>query len=171
MSICGAILAGGQSRRFGSTKADAEIDGKRLIIWVADALEPQVDTLIICGREEPLYTCCKDLPEAGIGPLGGLLSALKFASENGHETVVSTGCDAPDLPKDLVQQLMGHGAAIVENQPVVGLWPTDLAATLETFVADGGRSLYGFAEHIDARRTTLKQPMANINSPEDLKSL
>ncbi len=170
MTICGAILAGGQSRRFGSDKADAKIGGKRLLDLVAGSLGPQVAELVVCGRAEAEYTSLADRPETGIGPLGGLLAALRYAAKNGHDAVLSTGCDAPDLPGDLGEQLCGNTAAIVESQPVIGYWPTALAATLDAFIADGGRSVYGFAERAAARSVRLKAPLANINRPQDMES-
>ncbi len=171
MAICGAILAGGKSRRFGSDKAEAELDGKRLIDCVIEALGAQVDELVICGREEPGQQCLKDRPAPDLGPLGGLNAALHYAYERGHRYVLSAGCDVPDLPADLYRQLLGDGAAVVEKQPVIGVWPSNLAVPLHGFVLAGGRSLYDFAEFIEARMVVLYEPVANINRPEDLGRL
>ncbi|HSF13587.1 MAG TPA: NTP transferase domain-containing protein, partial [Erythrobacter sp.] len=51
--LLGAILAGGQARRFGSDKAQALYQGARLIDRVASALAAQCESVIVCGREEP----------------------------------------------------------------------------------------------------------------------
>ncbi|WP_298470499.1 molybdenum cofactor guanylyltransferase [uncultured Erythrobacter sp.] len=168
MRILGAILAGGQARRFGSDKAHALYDGVRLIDRVADALGTQTTALIVCGREEPGFGCIPDQPEAGIGPLGGLNAALGFAETHGFIHVLSAGVDAPNIPADLAAQLSGEGAAIVDSQPVVGLWPVTIAADLVEFIEDGRRSLYRFADHVSARRITLDPPLLNVNQPEDL---
>ena len=50
-AILGAILAGGQARRFGSDKAQALWRGRRLIDHVADALGSQTTALVVCGRD------------------------------------------------------------------------------------------------------------------------
>ncbi len=121
--ILGAILAGGQARRFGSDKAQALYQGERLIDRVATALLAQCGGLVVCGRKEPKFRCIPDWPEAGLGPLGGLAAALRHAREQGFSHVLSAGVDVPDLPHDLAMSLAGEGAAIVESQPVVGLWP------------------------------------------------
>jgi molybdopterin-guanine dinucleotide biosynthesis protein A len=76
--------------------------------------------------------------------------------------------DVPDLPFDLAALLAGGGAAIVESQPVVGLWPIAAGPALEEFLAGGGRSLYRFADHVGARRVELAAPLMNVNRPEDL---
>lgn len=112
--------------------------------------------------------CLPDWPEAGLGPLGGLAAALRHAGARGFSGVLSAGVDVPDLPFDLAALLAGEGAAIVENQPVVGLWPVSVGPMLEGFLAGGGRSLYRFADHVGARRVDLAAPLMNVNRPEDL---
>lgn len=166
--LLGTILAGGQARRFGSDKAQALFEGTRLIDRVAAALAAQCDAVIVCGREEPGFICIPDWPETGLGPLGGLAGALRHAEATGFTHVLAAGVDAPDLPHDLAAILAGEGAAIVESQPVVGLWPVAASPALEAFMAEGGRSLYRFADHIGARRIELPAPLMNVNRPEDL---
>lgn len=165
----GAILAGGQARRFGSDKAQALYQGARLIDQVAAALLAQTAALVVCGREEPGFRCIPDWPEADLGPLGGLAAALRHAGKKGFTHVLSAEVDAPDLPHTLATALAGEGAAIVESQPVVGLWPAEIARALEAFIAGGGRSLYRFADHIGARRVALPAPLMNVNRPSDLE--
>ena len=135
---------------------------------MAAALLAQSGALVVCGREEPGFACIPDWPEPGLGPLGGLAAALRHAEQQGFSHVLSAGVDAPDLPHDLAATLAGKGAAIVESQPVVGLWPVEAARVLEAFIATGGRSLYRFADHIGARRVALPAPLMNVNRPEDL---
>lgn len=166
--LLGAILAGGQARRFGSDKAQALYAGERLIDRVAAALSAQCASVVVCGREEAGFTCIPDWPETGLGPLGGLAAAMRHAAEGGFTHVLSAGVDVPDLPHDLAAMLAGKSATIVESQPVVGLWPATESASLEAFLAEGGRSLYRFAERIGARQIELPRPLMNVNRPEDL---
>ncbi len=51
MRLLGAVLAGGQSRRFGSDKALALLDGRPLIAHVIAALAAQTEAVIVCGKE------------------------------------------------------------------------------------------------------------------------
>lgn len=168
LKLLGAIIAGGKSTRFGSDKAYARYQGKRLIDLVGRALATQCSALVVCGREEDGFTCLSDRPEPGLGPLGGLNAALHYAAANGFDAVLSAGCDIPNLPPNLAEELQGEGAAIVQSQPVVGLWPFSLAAPLDTYLSDGGRALYGFAESIEARQVQIDPPLMNVNRPEDL---
>lgn len=172
MQVLGAILAGGEARRFGSDKAQALYHGERLIDRVANALIQQSDALIICGRQEEGFNCIPDQPEPGIGPLGGLNAALIYAAKNGFTHLLSAPCDTPNLPHDLVHVLAGTDASscavFVQSQPVIGLWPIVVADDLASYIAAGHRSAYGFAERINAEGRELAQPLANINRPEDL---
>ncbi len=135
---------------------------------MAAALAGQCEAVVVCGREEPGFTCIRDWPEPGLGPLGGLAAALRHADKGGFSHVLSAGVDAPDLPQDLATSLAGEGAAIVASQPVVGLWPASAAPLLEGFLAGGGRALYRFADHVSARKVALRAPLMNVNTPEDL---
>lgn len=168
MKILGAIIAGGKARRFGSDKAHAVLEGKRMIDKVAEAVLVQSQQLVICGRDEPGFDCIADRPEADMGPLGGINAALHHAAVHGFDAVLSAGCDIPNLPVDLASHLAGSGAAIVADQPVVGLWPAELAAMLDQYLAAGERRIYGFAKKVGAREIELDPPLLNINRPQDL---
>lgn len=128
----------------------------------------QCDAIVVCGREEEGFTCIPDLPGPGLGPLGGLNAALAHAAREGFARVLSCGVDAPNLPPDLAATLAGEGPAIVQSQPVVGLWPAEIGATLAEYLESGGRALYGFAERVEARRIGFDPPLLNVNTPEDL---
>ncbi|WP_379923199.1 molybdenum cofactor guanylyltransferase [Erythrobacter sp. R86502] len=166
--ILGAVLAGGQARRFGSDKAQALYRGERMIDRVTAALSAQCDVVVMCGRIEHGFASIPDWPAPALGPLGGLAAALRHAETRGFAHVLSAGVDVPNLPRDMVAMLTGEGAAIVASQPVIGLWPVDAFAGLESFLNDGGRGLYRFAERISARQVTPPVALLNVNRPEDL---
>ena len=166
--ILGAILAGGQSRRFGSDKARALYKGEPLIDHVVRRMGAQTESTIVVGRSDVQYTTIPDQPPGGHGPLAGLNAALISARDDGFDAVLSAGVDVPNLPEDLVTTLAGDGAAIVRSQPVVGLWPVAVADELGVFLKEGGRALYGFAERIGARQIAFDPPLMNVNEPGDL---
>lgn len=168
MRLLGAILAGGQARRFGSDKALAMADGARLIDRVAAALAPQVDALAVVGRDWPPLIRIADLPGPGLGPLGGLAGALDHGARHGFDAVLTAGCDLPDLPADLVA-LLCPAPALIADQPTIGLWPVALAPALVDHLASGGnRAMRGWADRAGARRVAAPTPIANINAPADL---
>lgn len=171
MRILGAILAGGQARRFGSDKAAALLSGKPLIAHVREALAGQCDAVAVVGREWPGITAVADLPAPGLGPLGALAGALAHAERHGFDAVLTSGCDMPGLPADLAARL-APGPAIAEGQPLLGLWPAALAAMLRDHLErGGGRAVRAWAAAAGARRVTLPVLPPNINRPEDLAAL
>lgn len=168
--ILGAVLAGGASRRFGSDKALALVDGRALIDHVIAALAPQCDALVIVGRRHGDWPGLIDRPPGGAGPLAALNAALHYAAANGYAAVLSAPCDTLGLPQDLAA-LLSPGPAIIADQPVIGLWPATLAPTLETWLAKGGRSVHRFAAAVGAKAIATSTRMANINTPNDLARL
>ncbi|MDV3456876.1 molybdenum cofactor guanylyltransferase [Sphingomonas sp. HF-S4] len=169
--LLGAILAGGQSRRFGSDKAAALLDGRPLIEHVAEALARDCDALVVCGRSHAAIPFLADLPRPGLGPLGGLCAALLHGRDHGFEAVLSAPCDVPDLPAGLLARLSARPASYVAGLPVIGLWPCTLADGLRAHLdAQDDRSMRYWACVANAVPVALDQPPANINTPEALRA-
>src|SRR4051812_16893514 len=173
MRVLGAVLAGGRSSRFGADKAAALIDGRPMLDWVIDALAPQVDDILVCGREISGRHWVADHPRPDLGPLGGLNAALRYASANGFDAVLSVPCDTPHLPVDLRAQLAEPGTGVVADRlPVIGLWPARLHSALDEFLAgDGSRAMGAWAAQAGARRVPLRDLPVNVNTQADLDRL
>jgi molybdenum cofactor guanylyltransferase len=163
--VLGAILAGGKSSRFGGDKGAAQLDGRALIDHVADGLRPQVDALIICGREWPGLAYVADRPAPDMGPLGGLCAALQYGAEAGYTHVVSAGCDT--LPVPHLSALL-EGPAVIAGHYLFGCWPTQLAPMLDQFLAGGGsHSMRRWIVHSGARELFCDTPFYNLNTRDD----
>ena len=163
--ILGAVLAGGQSSRFGSDKALAELGGRSLLARAVASLEAQCDAVIVVGRGD-----VADRPRAGMGPLGGINAALHHAAANDYAEVLTCGVDCGGLAQGTLTELT-PAPAYVADQPVIGLWPASTAPALDAFLAtDAKHSMRAFAEMIGARPVILAARTANINTREDLAS-
>lgn len=171
MKPLGAILAGGQARRFGSDKALAQFDGRALIDHVAALLAPYCDGLVLCGRAGEGGIA--DRPEGGRGPLGGLNAALHAAAARGADRVLLAPCDTPLLPEPLMALLAASvGSCFVVQLPVLGIWETALASSCDAYLAAGGHaSMKAWAAHSGAAAIDWDSPIANINSRDDLSVL
>ena len=166
--ILGAIFGGGQARRFGADKAAATIDGVALLDRVADRLRPQCDGLAVVGRDWPGLDRIEDCPAPGLGPLGALAGALAHARAGGFDAVLTSGCDLPDIPHDLRARL-SPGPAVIAGQPLLGLWPAELADRLLAFLAASDRrAMQAWVDASGARRIDAGQAIANINTRDDL---
>jgi molybdenum cofactor guanylyltransferase len=194
MKLLGAIIAGGQGRRFGGDKGAAMLGGKALIDHVADALRPQVDALIVCGREWPGLDSVADRPAPDMGPLGGLNAALHAAQHEGFDMVLTTGCDVLPVPtfsrhpelvsgsmdkqqptvlveKWMLKQVQHDGsvvASVIKGQPLFGLWPTSLASQLDHHLAtQTDRSMRHWIAITGAREVECATDFHNLNTRED----
>jgi molybdopterin-guanine dinucleotide biosynthesis protein A len=166
--ILGAVLAGGKSTRFGSDKALAEVAGHTLIAQAVDALAGWCDHVIVVGRKTAPAPTLPDWPAAGMGPLGGVAAALRFAQDAGYAQVLTCGVDSLGLPDDL-PAVLAPAPACLADQPVIGLWPASAAATVSAILESNARhSMLAFAEAIGARAVKSDHKPANINTPADL---
>jgi len=107
--ISAAILAGGESRRFGRNKAQEILRGRPLIAYVLDVLTGLFDDVLIVANEPLLYECF-NVPVVtdilkGTGALGGLLTALFHAK---NQRCFVTACDMPFLKESVVRRIVEH---------------------------------------------------------------
>ena len=169
--MLGCVLAGGQSSRFGSDKALAELHGHTLIARAVDALSGWCEFVVVVGRELAPAPTLPDWPRPHMGPLAGIAAALHLARDEGYVAVLTCGVDSAVLPENL-PALLAPGPAYLADQPVIGLWPASALAAIETILTSEGRhSVRQFAEAVGARSVTSPSAAANINTPADLAAL
>jgi molybdenum cofactor guanylyltransferase len=172
--ILGAVLAGGQSSRFGSDKALADLGGQTLLARAVATLEAQCDAVVVVGRDTaPVPVGVQflaDWPRPGMGPLGGIAAALRHAQAAGYDAVMTCAVDSVGLGADALEQL-SPPPAYCASQPVIGLWPAAAAPEIEAIITgDGKHSMFAFAQAIGARAVQLSSIPANINTPADLRA-
>jgi molybdopterin-guanine dinucleotide biosynthesis protein A len=175
VKLLGAILAGGEARRFGSDKGTALLEGRTLIEHAALMLRSKCDDVVVCGRQAAPadLTVIADRPAPGLGPLGGLCGALHHADANGYDAVLTVGCDTPEMPQAVLDALIvQRHACYVRQMPIVGWWPVALAEPLARHLAtDGDRSVRGWGASVDAIAIDAMGDIPNINRPDDLARL
>jgi len=168
MKRLGAIIAGGQSRRFGADKGAALLGGVALIDHVRAALEPQVDTVIIVGRTWRGLTSIDDAPSPLLGPLGGLNAALRYAEAHGYSEVLTTGCDTLPIPLHLTTLLL-NAPAVIADHYLIGRWPTHLNSVLHAYLMDSDdHSMRGWMRTCAAQQVVVPELLYNLNTPADL---
>lgn len=96
MSVTAVVLAGGESRRFGSDKLSAVVDGMTLLDQALDGL-PSDWLVVVVGPERlvrrPVQFVREEPP--GGGPAAGMVTGLRAALTAGGEQVVVLPGDAP----------------------------------------------------------------------------
>lgn len=186
------ILAGGLSRRMGEDKAMIRLGNTPLALHVAQGLSPQVDSVSVnAPADHPLADFLPVIPDTRAdrpGPLAGILAALKAFSKRGNPPthVLTTPCDTPFLPHDLVASLVEQsesGTIVVavsvgRAHPVTALWPVALADDLDRWLEiPDHRRVFDFIARHPVRCVEFSlfespigpvDPFFNINTPDDL---
>jgi molybdenum cofactor guanylyltransferase len=153
--ITGVVLAGGQGRRMGSVdKGLVELDGRALVAHVIERLMPQVGALIInANQNAPRYASfgypvIADAFPGFAGPLAGLHAGMTAATTS---FIMTSPCDSPFLPDDLVARLaaafestaidLAVARTFEQPHPVFSLVKRAVLPHLEAFLRDGGRKI------------------------------
>ena len=105
--ILGVVLAGGKSQRFGQDKSQVKFQGKMLIDHILSEIIDQFKEILIVTnkpinfmKSKKIFTT-KDFKE-DLGPLGGVLSAMKWVKENNkkYKWISTFPTDTPFFTKN-----------------------------------------------------------------------
>ena len=143
-NILGSILAGGKSKRMGEDKLFLNLNNKTLIEHTIDKVKKYLNELIIITNNENEFfeknnlITVKDCIEGQLGPLVGILTAMKWAKENSPKCswIATFPCDTPFFPESIIPQFIeeskkkeslilcasSHG----RKHNIFGLWSLDL---------------------------------------------
>ncbi len=168
----------------GTDKALVRLAGQSLLSHAIARLEPQVERLAISANGDPLRLAAYGLPvlpdETALGPLSGVLSALRWAAPLGATAVVTLAVDTPFAPGDLVPQLClaaeaaPEGLAVAtsaKDHPTCSIWPVTLTESLAAFLTSGAKPrVLTFTDAHHAARAHFPDEAAfqNLNTLEDL---
>ena len=192
-TIAGVVLAGGRSQRMGGRdKTLLALAGKPMIAHAVERLAPQVAAVAINANGDPSGFAGFGKPVFGdvvddfLGPLAGILSALRWAESAaaGYGHVVTVAADTPFFPDDLVRRFVGDaktaGTVVMARSqgnphPVFALWPVSLAGDLADWLERGETlKVRAWAERHRLvysdfpPRPDGVDPFFNVNTPDDL---
>lgn len=155
--LTGILLAGGESRRFGSPKAEAVYDGK--------TLGERAWRLLGDACEERLLVGPGGVPDPATGPVAAIAAGLREAS---HDLVVVIPVDMPLLTVAALHALADacRDAAVAQNGPL------PCAIRRGSAFDTGERRLRSVLAQLDTATVILDRTLlVNVNSPEDLEQL
>lgn len=146
--LIGAVLVGGQSRRFGRDKATSEAGDRLLGQRVVDALrEAGLDPVVAVGGTAGSALGIPTVADRhpGAGPLAALATVLSWAKTG---LVVVVPCDLPLLEAAHINALVAGASeeraaiAMLDGmaQPSVGCWPARFAPALQRAFGRGERA-------------------------------
>lgn len=182
--ITGLVLAGGRGSRMGGVdKGLQPFDGVPLALHALRRLQPQVGAMLVnANRNRAAYEAFgapvwPDLLPDFAGPLAGFMTGLAHCET---PYLVTVPCDSPLFPLDLVARLAAAleqngaelalaagfdrpGATEPRTQPVFCLLHASLRASLERFIAGGGRK-------IDAWTAQHRTVIVPFDGPADVRA-
>ena len=190
-NILGVILAGGQSKRMGKDKLFLELNNKKLIEHTLDKVKKYLKKIIIITNQDNKFffennlTTVKDCVEGQLGPLVGILTAMKWAKENLSKCswIATFPCDTPFFPESIIKRFIeesekkeslilcasSHG----RKHNIFGLWSLDLYDKLkDDLINKKVRKVQDWTEKNKIKNLEFKfkdyDPFFNINTEADL---
>ena len=196
INLPSVILAGGRSQRMKlKDKSFLEVGNKTLLDMTLERLQSQSHKVAINTNSYSSKFKRYGLPilrdQLGgfIGPLAGILTAMKWAGDLGYEKVITVAVDTPAFPENLLKQLckkmeetnsdIVFAASSTDHKqgknlhPVFGLWKTYLRYDLMRELEGGVRKVTRWSEKHKTASVCFANdsidPFFNINTPDDVK--
>ena len=189
-NILGAVLAGGKSQRFGEDKSQVKLNGKLLIDYILSEIIDEFKEILIVSNKQIKFNNYENISlindfKKDQGPLGGVLSAMKWAKEknNKYEWISTFPVDTPFFKKEILQKFLSEINSeesklffIKSNNTrhnIFGIWSIDLMKKLEDDLNEGQRKVEVWANSVGVKIINMefinKDPFFNINTKEDLE--
>ncbi len=187
--VAGVILAGGKSTRYGKNKALVKINGVSLIERVLCVLSSVFENIYLMTNTPNEYAHL-GLPMfedeiKGLGPLGGIYTALKVIKE---EAGFFVACDMPLLNSDLIRYIVKSRGDYDVVIPKIGwkieslhaLYKISCVPHIKKLIDRHEYQIFRFFESVkvkyieesDVRRIDPElSSFFNINRPEELRRL
>ena len=191
-NILGVILAGGKSSRFGSNKADAHLGDKTLLEHTISKVENFFLEVLIVSNKESIKInkknvfLVKDFIKGQLGPLIGILSAMKWIEQNNkkYKWIATFPCDTPFFDDSIIEKLKNcsisndHLIFFLNSRKkrhnIFGLWSLKLIDILEEDIRSNNfRKVELWADKIGVQKIEVNtegfDKFLNINTLGDLE--
>ena len=177
-TVCGLVLAGGQSKRMGTDKALLILNGQTVIERVVQSLASVSDELPLVVNEPSRYkflnlpTVTDQVPNGG--PLMALYSGLVHTSAS---WCLATACDAPLLQPQLLKHLLEYRGSVdavlpfINIQPFPGLYSKTCITILECLLTKGrsaARDIARACKVITVNEESIRKLDPDLKSFQDL---
>ena len=189
-NILGVILAGGKSSRFGSNKSLSNLSNSKLIEHVINKINKYFSEILIVSNDSKLILddtnikIIKDCKEGYLGPLVGVLSAMKYANQNKkYNWIITFPCDTPFFDEIIIEKMIQKTSSRKEKiflikekkqrHNIFGTWSTSLEKVLEQDLNNNFRKVDLWADKIGCsyieKDIKKENEFLNINTKEDLE--
>ena len=189
-NILGTVLAGGKSQRFGEDKSQVKLGDKLLIDYILTEIIDEFNEVLVVSnnlinfKESEKISLIRDFKK-DLGPLGGVLTAMKWVKDNkkDYQWISTFPADTPFFKNQILKDFLnkinieeGKLFFIKSNNTrhnIFGLWSIDLMDKLEEDLNKGERKVEVWANSIGVKTINIEfqneDPFFNINTKEDLE--
>lgn len=184
-NITGIILAGGKSSRMGSDKGIVELNKKKFIEHILDAVLPNVNEVIIIANNDNYnylgYKVIKDIIK-DCGPLGGIYTGL-MNSKTENNIVVS--CDIPFISSDLIKYIIENtnnadiSVPVYKGniEPLCAVYTKRTSDQIHNLIMNKNLKIQNILKYFITKEIFItkmqkfytEKLFVNINTPEELK--
>ena len=190
-NILGVVLAGGKSSRFGTNKSLSMLANNKLIEHVINKIDAYFSEILVISNDSSLklnnqkINIIKDCIKGHLGPLAGILSAMKYANsfKNKYKWIITFPCDTPFFNKIIIEKMIKKSISAKEKiyfvkdkkqrHNIFGLWSTSLEDILEKDLNNNFRKVDLWADKIGCnfieKDIQNENEFLNINTKEDLE--
>jgi len=189
-NILGVVLAGGKSQRFGQDKSQVKLQDKLLIDYILSEIIDEFNETLIVANEKINYLSSNNISitkdfKSGLGPLGGVLTAMKWIKENNkkYKWISTFPTDTPFFTKkelkyfyeniNINKSKLFFIKSKETRHNIFGLWSLDLMDQLEKDLSRGERKVEVWANSIGVSTVNIDykklDPFFNINTKQDLE--
>ncbi len=175
------IMAGGKSSRFGRDKARATVDGRPLIVRLAETVRPQTSTVTAVADVPDKYAdlgirTIADI-QPGLGPMAGLQAALADVTTDTWLLLLS--CDfvgiRPEWIRTLTEHIRPNAQTVlfrdVRWEPLLALYHSSIKPVVDKHIARAHCPMWALVEDLDHVALSIPSGwsrLRNVNVPEDL---
>ena len=189
-NILGTVLAGGKSHRFKEDKSQVKLNGKLLIDYILSEIVDEFNEILIVTNNQIAFHKSKKISttkdfKKGQGPLGGVLSAMKWAKKknNNYKWISTFPVDTPFFKKEILKKFLSE-INVEESKlffiksnnirhNIFGVWSIDLMEKLEEDLNKGHKKVETWTNSIGVKIINLEfmdeNPFFNINTKDDLE--
>jgi len=189
-NILGVVLAGGKSQRFGQDKSQVKLQNKLLIDYILSEIIDEFNETLIVANEKINFLSSNNISitkdfKSGLGPLGGVLTAMKWIKENDkkYKWISTFPTDTPFFTKKELKffyeniNINKNKLFFIKSKEtrhnIFGLWSLDLIDQLEKDLSRGERKVEVWANSIGVSTVNISykklDPFFNINTKQDLE--
>ncbi len=175
------ILTGGTSKRFGSDKSEALIDGRALIDHVLDSISAEVPVIVVGPRRDNFPSRVAVIQEQPVhaGPVAGIAAGMTLVTTEFVALLATdmpyAGTFVPQLLAKLSESVDGVVAVDVEGfvQPFCGVYRVKaLMGALSDMGILTDESMRNLLSHLKLSRVNLEESsrvLVDIDTQEDLQ--